>query len=122
MRRPYESLEVWQDAHRLNLDICAATRRFPREERYELTSQLRRAARSVPTNIVEGYDQFGVRSWLRFVRIALGSLAEADYLLLNARDEGYLARQDWMVLSDHAWRLRGKLLKLCRSLQEKAGE
>jgi len=58
---PYESLKVWQLSHQLALDIVAATRRFPREERFELTSQLRRAALSVPCNIVEGKARFGRR-------------------------------------------------------------
>ena len=121
MRRPYEELDVWQRAHRLNLDIASLTRGFPRHERFELVSQLRRAARSVPSNLVEGHDQFGPRTFLRHVRIALGSLAEVDYLLLNARDEAYLELERWEELSDRVWQLRGKMIRLAKNLEVKAG-
>ena len=122
MIRPYQGLEVWRRAHRLNLDVSTVTRTFPREERFELTSQLRRAVRSVPTNLVEGHDQFGPRPFLRHVRIALGSLAEVDYLLLNAKDEGYLEEQRWVELADRVWALRGLLLKLAKSLELRASK
>ena len=122
MNRPYQDLEVWRRAHQLNLDVSTLTRSFPRHERFELTSQLRRAARSVPTNIVEGHDQFGPRPFLRHVRIALGSLAEVDYLLLNARDEGYLEQQKWVELADRVWALRGLMLKLAKSLEMRANK
>lgn len=74
----------------------------------------------MPTNIVEGHDQFGPRPFLRHVRIALGSLAEVDYLLLNARDEGYLDQLGWAELSGQAWALRGMMLRLAKSLEAKA--
>lgn len=120
MPRPYEDLKVWQAAHQLNLDISAASRGFPRHERFELTSQLRRAARSVPTNLVEGHGLFGSRYFLKHVRIAQGSLAEVDYLLLNARDEGYLKTDDWKGLSERVWGLRAGLVALAKSLEKAA--
>jgi four helix bundle protein len=86
----YTDLVAWKACHRLALAVVAATNAFPRHERFELTSQLRRAALSAPTNLVEGHVRFGPREFLRFVRIAAGSLAEVDYLLLFARENDYL--------------------------------
>jgi four helix bundle protein len=118
--RPYEELKVWQLAHRLNLDVSALTRSFPRHERFELTSQLRRAVRSVPTNLVEGHGQYGPRNFLRHVRIAQGSLAEVDYLLMNARDEDYVSREEWQEFANRIWRIRGLLIALAKGLDKAA--
>ena len=118
--RPYEELKVWQLAHRLNLDVSALSRSFPRHERFELTSQLRRAVRSVPSNLAEGHGQFGPRVFLRHVRIAQGSLAEVDYLLMNARDEGYTKHETWQEFADRIWNLRAQLIALARSLDRAA--
>lgn len=77
----YRKLEVWQLADSLALGVYRATKSFPNEEIYGITSQLRRAALPIPTNIVEGYARRGDRELARFVDIALGSLAETRYLL-----------------------------------------
>lgn len=92
---PYQSLKARQASHRFAHAVMDATRTFPREERFELTTQLRRAALSAPTNLVEGRFRFGSREFLRFVRIAAGSLGEADYLLLYARECGYVKGDDY---------------------------
>ncbi len=71
----YEKLLVWQRADELAYQVYAATKAFPKEELYAMTSQLRRAALSVPTNIVEGYARQGKNEFRQFANIALGSLA-----------------------------------------------
>ena len=71
-------MEVWQRADALALEVYRATQDFPREELYGITAQLRRAALSVPTNIVEGYARRGDKELARFIDIALGSLAELE--------------------------------------------
>ena len=86
----WRNLEVWQLADNLAVAVYEATREFPREEIYGLTAQLRRAALSVPTNLVEGYSRRGDKELRHFVNIALGSLAEVKYLLHFARRLGYL--------------------------------
>ena len=120
IQRPYEELKVWELSHRLNLDVSAISRTFPRHERFELTSQLRRAVRSVPANLVEGHGQYGPKVFLRHVRIAQGSLAEVDYLLMNARDEGYLKAEVWEELASRVWAVRGLLIALAKSLDRAA--
>lgn len=77
----YKKLTVWRKADELAYRIYLATRSFPKEERYGITSQLRRAALSVPTNIVEGYGRQGRNELRQFANIALGSLAEVRYLI-----------------------------------------
>src|SRR2546425_6683530 len=73
---PYERLKAWQECHRLVLETYRATRSFPREELYGLTSQTRRAAFSDAANIVEGSAKHGAREYRRFLDITIGSLAE----------------------------------------------
>ncbi len=86
----FRNLRVWQRAHQLTMDVYGETRSFPKEERYRLTSQLRRAAVSVPANIAEGCGRNGDAELARFLTIARGSASELDYFLLLAHDLGYL--------------------------------
>jgi four helix bundle protein len=85
----FTELKVWQRAHRLVLDVYRLTAAFPADERFGLTSQLRRAAASVPTNVAEGSKRQSNAEYARFLNIAEGSLAEAEYLLMLARDLGF---------------------------------
>lgn len=81
MEKGYKKLIVWQKADSLAKEIYLETRKFPKSEIYGLTSQLRRSALSIPTNIVEGTGRQGRNELKQFVNIALGSLAEVEYLL-----------------------------------------
>ncbi len=91
----YKKLTVWQKADELALEVYRATKTFPKDEIYGLTSQLRRAALSVPTNIVEGYARNGDKELGRFVSIALGSLAETEYLIEFSLKLEYLKAADF---------------------------
>ncbi len=104
----YKNLKVWQKADELALVIYRVTRYFPKDELYGLTSQLRRAALSVPTNIVEGYARKGDKELSRFITIAIGSLAEVEYLLSFSRRLEYLtedAYQEVETLRNEVGRL-----------------
>jgi len=83
-------LQVWQRSHKLALDLYRTTESFPLGERFGLTSQLRRAALSVPTNIAEGSRRVAAKEYARFLNIASGSLSETEYLVLVSRDLGYI--------------------------------
>lgn len=83
----------WQKAMRLVKEIYFAKRLFPKEELYGLTSQLRRAAVSVPSNIVEGQARFSEKECCRFLSHARGSLGEIETHVLIAQDLGYLSQQ-----------------------------
>src|SRR5829696_7048671 len=85
----FQDLEVWQKAHAWVLEVYRLTKCFPREELFGLTSQLRRAATSVPANIAEGFVKRGKADKLRFYNIGQGSLEESRYYLILAHDLGY---------------------------------
>jgi four helix bundle protein len=95
---PYERFQAWNAAHRVALEIYRETDRWPKEERFGLTIQLRRVALSAPANIAEGASKRGTREFRRFLDIALGSLAEVSYLLRFSRDYGLLNDQSWLDL------------------------
>ncbi len=88
----YRNLIVWQKAHKLVLLIYRLTDRFPKHEQFVLTTQLKRAVLSIPTNIVEGYNRKSKKEFIHFIDIALGSIAEVEYLLEFAVDLGYIDR------------------------------
>ena len=96
----FRDLKVWQKAHELTLAGYRATAQFPREELYGITSQLRRAAASVPANLAEGRCRRGDRDFARFVGIALGSASETEYHLLLARDLGFLQQAVYDTLAE----------------------
>lgn len=86
----FRDLKVWQRSHQLVLTIYRLTREYPADERFGLTSQIRRAAMSVPANIAEGSKRQSNPDFARFLNIAEGSLGEVEYFLLLSKDLGYL--------------------------------
>jgi len=96
----YKKLIVWEKADDLAFRIYAVTKKFPKEEMYGLVSQLRRAALSVPVNIVEGHARQNKNEFRQFVNIALGSLAEVKYLLEFSLKLGYLDTKLYYELID----------------------
>ena len=104
----HEKLKSWAACHELTLAVYRATGHWPTEEKYGLTSQARRAAFSAAANIAEGSAKRGSREFRRFLDISLGSLSELSYILLLARDLGYLKAENWgevEAIRDHAGRL-----------------
>ncbi|MFA6155069.1 four helix bundle protein [Mesorhizobium sp.] len=89
----YRDLIFWQQAMDLAISIYEATRTWPKEERYGLTAQLRRAATSVPANIAEGYGRESRASYQQFLRIAQGSLKEMETHLMIARRVGITSQE-----------------------------
>jgi len=90
----WKNLKVWQLADQLALDIYKATKNFPKDELYGITSQIRRAALSIPTNIVEGYSRKGDKELAHFLSISFASLAEVKYLIHFAKRLGYLSEEE----------------------------
>ena len=88
--RNYKDLVVWEKAHRLTLAVYKNTRSFPNDERFGLTSQIRRASASIAANLAEGCGRRSDGEMGRFIQIAMGSGAELSYHLLLARDLGFL--------------------------------
>lgn len=103
--RNYTKIQAWQLADDLTVDIYERTRALPAEERYGLTSQLRRAASSVPANIVEGSARETQKDYLHFLHIARASLAEAQYFVHLAKRLGYFSPIEAGVLHGQTKRL-----------------
>ena len=102
MAHTFRDIKVWQKAHELVLGVYKVSKGFPEEEKYGLTSQLRRSAASVPTNIVEGYKRKSKREFAYFLTLADSSLEETKYHLLLAYDLGYLGDTNHTQLSQLA--------------------
>jgi four helix bundle protein len=112
----YQELEVWQEAMTLAEELYRETVSFPREERYGLTAQLRRAGVSIPSNIAEGYGREATQEWIRFLRIAQGSLKELETQLLLASRLGFLSPAAYTTLSARTVRISHQLRALIKSL------
>ena len=85
----FQDLIVWQKAHQFVLGIYEFSNEFPKDENYGLTSQLRRAAISIPSNIAEGFTKIGKKDKVRYFNISQGSLEECRYYLILSNDLGY---------------------------------
>ena len=111
-KKSYEDLEVYQKGYKLALNLHQATLKFPEFERYELGSQLRRAAISIPLNIAEGYGRRG-QDFQRFLGYALGSSNEVKVLLQMTQDLGYMNSieliKEYDVLGKQIYRLKESL-------------
>jgi four helix bundle protein len=115
----YRDLDVWKVSMDLAVDIYGATRTFPRDEMFGMTSQLRRAATSVPANIAEGFGREQTGGFVQFLRVAQGSLKELETHILLSQRVGLLDEQISTSLGERCGRV-GKMLRgLIRSLQSK---
>lgn len=112
----YRQLSVWKRAHTFALAVYRTTKRFPNEERYGMSVQVRRAALSIVSNIAEGSGRQGDREHVRFLRIARGSVSEVECQLLLCRDLGYLEPNAWAVLDEQCQSLARMITGLIRSL------
>lgn len=109
MAQSYRQLLAWQKAMELVRDIYRVTKSFPRDEAYGLTSQLRRATVSVPSNIAEGQARYSRREFYRFLQVARGSLAEMETQIMIATSLEYLTPTTARLLLSKASEL-GRIL------------
>lgn len=113
----FRNLKVWEKAHCLTLDVYKASKSFPRDEMYGVTSQMRRAAASIGANIAEGACRRGDIDFARFLQISVGSASELEYHLLLARDLDLLKVSDYQRLSDEAVEVKRMLSSLMQKLR-----
>lgn len=116
----FRNLEVWHKAHTLTLNVYQSTKAFPSEELYGLTSQMRRSASSIPTNIAEGCGRSGNKELVRFLQISMGSASELEYQLLLSRDLDYLSPADYESLRGQLVTVKKMAASLIRSLRERS--
>lgn len=110
--KDFRDLKVWEKSHQLALMVYKYTQSFPKQELFGITSQMRRAAVSIPTNIAEGCGRNGNGDFARFLYIAMGSASELEYLLLISLELGYLERIDCQELDVAATEVKRMLASL----------
>ena len=119
MLKNYKELKVWQKSYQLCLEVYRITKGFPREERYGLTSQTRRAAVSVPSNIAEGYGRKTTPEYIRSLYLAYGSNCELETQILLSGDLGYMKAKEMEKLQEDIGEVERMLKALIKSLKEK---
>ena len=113
----WRKLEVWKLADDLAFKTYQVSRNFPKEEIYGITSQIRRAALSIPTNIVEGNSRKGDKELSRFINISLGSLAETKYLIYFSHRLEYLSDNEYNKIKQGYEKLGKKLWRFYDSVR-----
>ncbi|MEJ1221488.1 four helix bundle protein [Sediminicola sp. 1XM1-17] len=114
--KSHKDLKVWKESMELVIIIYAATKEFPKYELYGLTSQIRRASITIPSNIAEGAGRNGSKEFIRFLYIALGSLSELETQIEIALKLNYVKNLDDVILK--ITYIRRMLSKLIRSLKQ----
>jgi len=115
----FKQLAVWQQSHRIALEIFRITSGFPASQRFGLSAQLQRATVSITSNIAEGCGRMSDAELRHFLRIARGSANEVECQLLLARDLGFLPPDQWAKLNSECRLVSTMLYRLIRSLQRK---
>ncbi len=110
--RDFKKYDVWDLSHKLTLEIYKITSIFPKEELYGLTSQIRRAALSIPTNISEGCGRNSDKEFNQFLNIALGSALETEYLLILSKDLDYLQEDVFLNFESKINEIKSKIYNL----------
>ncbi len=116
--KSFTDLRVWQESHKLAVQIYIFTKKFPKEETFSLVDQMRRAAVSVTSNIAEGFGRQTYKEKVQFYYIAQGSLTELKNQLLIARDIGYGEKNDFQSLAEQANFSHKLLIGLIRKSKE----
>lgn len=118
--RDYKKLEVWKKAHEQYLFIKRnITPKFPKEERFELTSQLLRASLSIPLNIVEGCGRYTDKDFAHFLDTSLGSTNEVDYCCFAAYELKYISENEYTEINKLINETRAMLINFIKHLRHK---
>ena len=119
MLKNYKELKVWQKSYELCLELYRITAKFPKEERYGLTSQIRRSVVSIPSNIAEGYGRKTTLDYIRMLYIAYGSVCELETQILLAGDLVLIDKGEWGVLKKDIAEIERMLKALIKSLENR---
>lgn len=119
MLKNYKELKVWQKAYQLCLDLYKITAAFPNDEKFGLTSQIRRAVVSIPSNIAEGYGRKTTTDYLRFLYIAYGSTCELETQVMLSKDLDYMDSKPVKSILGKTNEVERMLKSLIKSLENK---
>lgn len=114
----YRNYKVWQKSHQLVIDIYKLTETFPKNEQFNLVSQINRAAVSVPTNIAEGCGRETQKELIRFLYISSGSSHELEYLILLSKDLNFIKEEEYNRISNEIIEIKKMLASLIRKINE----
>jgi four helix bundle protein len=115
--KDFRQLKVWEKSHQLALAVYKETKKFPKEELYGLTSQIRRASMSVPTNIAEGCGRNTDKDFARFIQVSMGSASETEYQLILARDLEFISQDSYEKLHNNVEEVKRMLASLLKTLR-----
>lgn len=115
--RDFRKYEVWKKAHYFAIDVYKESKSFPKSEQFGITSQLRRAALSIPTNIVEGCSRSSEKEFAHFINISSGSAAEVEYLIEFSKEIELLNQEEYQKLNSSIIEIRKMLNSLHRTLK-----
>ena len=115
----FRNLLIWQKSIALTTKIYATTKNFPKEEIYGLTSQIRRSAISIPSNIDEGFGRDSNKEYLRFLNISIGSLFEMQTQLEIAKNIEYLTEEDFNNLYEDSREVERMLVSFINKIKER---
>jgi four helix bundle protein len=113
----YKELKVWQKSHEFVLSIYRSLSGFPKEETYNLVSQLKRASTSIPSNIAEGTGRFTPKDFAHFLQNALGSAHEVEYQLLLSKDLGFITIEMYSSLVQDINEIKAMLIMLIKRVR-----
>lgn len=114
----YKKLVVWRKAHVLVLQVYQLTNRFPKSEMFNLTSQLRRASTSIPTNIAEGCGKFTRKSFANYLQDAFSSTQEVEYLTFLSYELKYLSDEQYRAIDSNVNEVKAMLIGLIKKIRE----
>jgi four helix bundle protein len=113
-----ENLKVFQDSHKLTLELYQLTKKFPNDEKFGLVSQIRRASSSICANLIEGSHRNNKNEYRQFVGIARGSIGELKYHLLLSKDLGYIDLKQYDIIINKINEISKMLYGLIKSLEK----
>jgi len=116
--KDFRQLKVWEKSHQLALAVYKVTKSFPKEELYGLTTQIRRASMSIPTNIAKGCGRNTDADFARFLQIAMGSASETEYQLILAYDLEFLSKESYDELHSNVEEVKRMLASFLKTLRE----
>ncbi|MBK9155750.1 MAG: four helix bundle protein [Chloracidobacterium sp.] len=115
--KDFRKLTVWEKSHQLTLELYSATRTFPKEELFGLTSQIRRAAASIPANIAEGCGKGSDADFSRFLQISFGSACELEYHLILSKDLELLSDPVYIEINNELVSIKKMLASLISKIK-----
>jgi len=120
MLKSYKDLRVWQKSYKLCLVIFGIAAKFPNQKKYGLTSQIKRSAVSIPSNIAEGYGRKTTADYTRMLYISYGSVCELETQILLAGDLGFIAKDDLDIFKKDIGDVERMLKALIKALETKS--